>query len=259
LGRPAASLIAGQIFVRFRSMKISNNKILITGGATGIGYGLAERFVREGNTVIICGRRESALQEAAASLPGIITRVCDLGSEPERIALYEWVQAEHPDLTVLLNNAGIQNWMSPADDDFYARAKAEVEINALAPLHLASLFTKLDGLQTIINVSSGLAFVPLAKVPVYCATKAFLRSFTLSLRRLMKDRSIEVIELIPPALNTDLGAPGIHDGAPAVSEFIESVFEQLKAGATEATFGTSADRARANNSVIAEYFQRMNP
>jgi uncharacterized oxidoreductase len=240
-------------------MKISNNKILITGGASGIGLGLTERFIEEGNTVIVCGRRESVLQEVADRHPGTITKVCDLALEQDRIDLFEWVKAGHPDLNVLVNNAGVQNWMNPADEDFYAKAKQEVEINALAPVHLASLFMNLPALDTIVNVSSGLAFVPLAKVPVYCATKAFLRSYTLSLRHLLKPKNIEVIELIPPALNTDLGGKGIHDGAPPVSDFIESIFAQLKEGSTEATFSTSGDRAKANNATIAEYFNRMNP
>jgi len=101
--------------------------------------------------------------------------------------------------------------------------------------------------------------VPLSAIPVYCGTKAFMRSFTLSLRHSLKNSNIEVIEMIPPALNTDLGGKGIHDAHPAVSDFVESVFEQIKAGQTELTFGTSTDRADANNETIAAYFTRMNP
>src|SRR6185436_19301085 len=100
----------------------------------------------------------------------------------------------------------------------------EVEINVLAPLHLTNLFINLPSMKTIINVTSGLAFVPLSKVPVYCATKAFMRSFTLSLRHLVQPKGIEVIEMIPPALNTDLGGKGIHDSYPAVKDFVEAVF-----------------------------------
>jgi uncharacterized oxidoreductase len=240
-------------------MNLSNNKILITGGASGIGLGLTERFIKEKNTVIICGRREAVLKEVVAKFPSVITKVCDLSDEAERIALFEWVSANHPDLNVLVNNAGIQNWSSISDNDFYKKADDEITTNVVAPLHLTTLFTKLQSLNTIINVTSGLAFIPLSKVPVYCATKAFMRSFTLSLRHMLKATNIEVIEMIPPALNTDLGGPGIHDGHPSVSDFVESVFQQMKEGKTELTFGTSEARVHANNEVITDYFNKMNP
>ena len=240
-------------------MKLTKNKILITGGASGIGFGLAERFIKENNTVIICGRRASALKEAAEKLPSVITKVCDLAVENDRIELYNWIAENHSDLNVLVNNAGIQHWMNINDSDFYQKADAEITTNILAPIHLTKLFSQLNSLDTIINVTSGLAFVPLSAIPVYCGTKAFMRSFTLSLRHSLKNSNIEVIEMIPPALNTDLGGKGIHDAHPAVSDFVESVFEQMKAGQTELTFGTSTDRADANNETIAAYFNRMNP
>jgi uncharacterized oxidoreductase len=240
-------------------MNLSGNKILITGGASGIGLGLTERFIRENNTVIICGRREATLKEVAFKFPSVIIKVCDLSLEEDRINLYDWVSKSHDDLNVLVNNAGIQNWMTISGNDFYKKASEEIEINVIAPLHLTELFVNLKSLNTIINVTSGLAFVPLSKVPVYCATKAFLRSFTLSLRHMLKSTSIEVIEMIPPALNTDLGGKGIHDGHPLVSDFIEAAFNQLKEGKTELTFGTSEARAKSNNDTIAEYFNRMNP
>jgi len=163
-------------------MKIANNKILITGGASGIGLGLTKRFIQEGNTVIICGRRESALTAVSDEFPSVITRVCDVSKEEERVELYNCVSKDHPDLNVLVNNAGIQNWMNISDDDFFAKANDEITINISAPVHLTKLFLGLRSLNTVMNVTSGLAFVPLSKVRVYCATKAFLRSFTLSLR-----------------------------------------------------------------------------
>jgi uncharacterized oxidoreductase len=102
-------------------MKLTKNKILITGGASGIGFGLAERFIKENNTVIICGRRESALKEAAEKLPSVITKVCDLAVENDRIELYNWIAENHNDLNVLVNNAGIQYWMNINDSDFYQK------------------------------------------------------------------------------------------------------------------------------------------
>jgi uncharacterized oxidoreductase len=240
-------------------MNLSNNKILITGGASGIGLGLTQRFIEEGSTVIICGRREAALNEVSEKFPAVITRVCDIAIEAERIELFNWITANHPDLNVLVNNAGIQNWIDISDDDFYEKAETEIAINVTAPIHLTKLFLNLKSACVVMNVTSGLAFVPFSKVPVYCSTKAFLRSFTLSLRHQLKTTNTEVIEIIPPALNTDLGGKGIHDAHPAFSDFIESIFKQLQEGKTELTFGTSESRAAANNETISEYFSKMNP
>lgn len=239
-------------------MKLSGNKILITGGASGIGLGLAERFVQEGNTVIACGRREAVLREAAERVPSLVTRVADVATGEGREALYRWVAAEHPDTNVLVNNAGIQNLMKVTDADFMARAHEELAINVEAPLHLAHLFLAHRALTTIVNVTSGLAFVSFTKAPVYCATKAFLHSFTVSLRELVRDRNVEVVEIIPPAINTDLGGKGLHDFAPPVKDFIDAVFPQLAAGKTAVTFGFSEAMSRAGQDVIEPVFKRMN-
>ena len=239
-------------------MKLSGNKILITGGATGIGFALAERFIKENNIVIICGRRESALNEAAAKLPSVITRQCDLSSVKEREGLFNWIQDEHKDLNVLVNNAGIQNWMSVSDPDFFERADNEITVNIEAPVHLTSLFLNLNSLNTIMNVTSGLSFIPLIKVPVYSATKAFFHSFTVSLRAVLRSKNTEVIEIIPPALNTDLGGKGIHDFAPPVSDFIEAIFKQLIEGKDELTFSFSETVSKAGQDVLKPVFEKMN-
>ncbi|TDE15563.1 SDR family oxidoreductase [Dyadobacter psychrotolerans] len=239
-------------------MNISNNKILITGGASGIGLGLTERFVRENNTVIICGRRESVLKEVSDKYPSVITKVCDLSVSEEREELHKWISEEHADLSVLINNAGMQNWMSVTDEDFFKRAQQEISINIEAPIHLTSLFVTLPSLKSIVNVTSGLSFVPLTKVPVYSATKAFFHSFTLSLRELVKSKGIEVIEMIPPALNTDLGGKGLHDTAPPVSAFIDAIFEQMKQGQTELTFGFSDLMHKAAPDELRATFNKMN-
>jgi len=239
-------------------MKISSNKILITGGATGIGLGLTERFIKEDNTVIICGRRESLLREASDRFPLVITRKCDLSVPGEREELFNWISEKHNDLNVLVNNAGIQQRMSVSDPDFFQRAIEETAINIEAPLHLTALFINLKSPDTIINVTSGLSFVPLISVPVYCASKAFLHSFTLSVRQLLKSRNIEVIELIPPSLNTDLGGKGIHVNAPPVNGFIEAVFEQLKQGKVDITFGFSEAMTKAGPEELQKTFTRMN-
>ncbi len=239
-------------------MELANNKILITGGASGIGLGLTERFIKENNTVIICGRRESILKEVSDKFPSVITKVCDLSVEAERIELFKWVSENHSDLNVLVNNAGMQNWMNISDADFFQRAKVEITTNIEAPLHLCSLFIQLESLNTIANVTSGLSFAPFAKVPVYSATKAFFHSLTLSLRHVLKSKNIEVIEIIPPALNTDLGGKGLHNAAPPVSDFIASIFEQLKQGKTELTFGSSEARAKAGAEELQKAFNQLN-
>ncbi|MDQ8053160.1 MAG: SDR family NAD(P)-dependent oxidoreductase [Pedobacter sp.] len=240
-------------------MKLSNHKILITGGATGIGLGLTEHFLANQNTVIICGRREEVLKQVSDKYPQVITKVCDLSQEAERIAFCNWLSDNHGDLNVLVNNAGIQNWMNVDDQDFYARAVTEIETNMMAPLHLTTMLSHMPALNTIMNVTSGLAFVQLAKVPVYCATKAFFHSYTMSLRHLLAPKGIAVIEIIPPALNTDLGGKGIHDMHPPVSAFIESIFEQLEEGKQELTFGFSEVMRNASPDVIQETFSKMNP
>jgi len=240
-------------------MKLKGNKILITGGGSGIGYAMAERFVEEGNTVIICGRREAALGEAKEKLSSIITRQCDLAKESERVSLFDWISREHSDLNVLVNNAGVQNWMSVSDEDFFRRAKDEITTNIEAPIHLASLFLKLESLDTIMNVTSGLAFVPLTKVPVYSATKAFFHSFTVSLQHLLKSKNIEVIEVIPPALNTDLGGKGLHDWASPVSGFIDAIFAQLREGKRQLTYEFTEAMSQAGQEVFTPVFAQINP
>lgn len=239
-------------------MKLSKNKILITGGASGIGFGFTEQFLKEDNQVIICGRRKEALDDVQKRLPTVITKVCDLEQEEDRVNLFQWISKEHPDLNVLVNNAGIQQWTNLTDDEFYKKARQEIAINIVAPIHLTSLFLKLPALTTILNVTSGLAFVPLTKVPVYSATKAFFHSFTLSAQHLLKARNIEVIEIVPPALNTDLGGKGLHDVHPPVSEFIKAVFEQLREGKRVATFGFSDMMTKAGPEQLKQAFDRMN-
>jgi uncharacterized oxidoreductase len=239
-------------------MEISNNTILITGGATGIGLGLAERFLKEKNTVIICGRRKSVLEEVAQKYPSVIFRACDLSIQKEREELFQWISNNYPNLNVLINNAGIQQWMGFSNADFFQRSKEEITINIEAPLHLISLFATLKSVKTIINVTSALAYVPLVKVPVYSATKSFFHSYTQSLKLLLKPKGIEIIEIIPPALNTDLGGKGIHNYAPPVSGFIDAVFEQLKEQKDVITFGYSESMIHLGPDELQTTFNRMN-
>src|SRR6185437_786410 len=167
-------------------MNLSDNTVLVTGGSNGIGLAIAEHFLKAGSEVIICGRREDKLKEAKEKYPKLYTHVCDVGDEKSRIALFEWAIKNFPKLNVLVNNAGIQRRPNLLNNtEPWSAFKQELDINIDAPIHLSLLF--IPHLQKvndayIMNVSSGLAFAPLANVPVYSATKAAIHSFTLSLR-----------------------------------------------------------------------------
>lgn len=244
-------------------MKLSGNTILITGGSTGIGLAFAERFVRGGNRVIVTGRREQVLREAADKVPGLISRVGDLTSEAERVALFDWVAANHPDTNVLVNNAGIQQRFgalkADARSDWGHYAK-EIETNLGAPIHLSLLFAPFFAAKqeaAILNVTSGLAFTPFAIAPIYSATKAALHSFTMSLRHQLSETSVEVIEVAPPAVNTALGGSGLHVHGEPLDAFADGIFQGLAEGRTEIGYGTSEQRLRMSRDEIDEYTAKM--
>ncbi|MDJ1485336.1 SDR family NAD(P)-dependent oxidoreductase [Cytophagaceae bacterium YF14B1] len=245
-------------------MKLSQNTVLITGGASGIGFAFAERFLKAGSQVIICGRREDKLQEVRQQYPQLITKVADVASETDRLALLKWVKQEHPEVNVLVNNAGIQRRLSLTNlQEDWSTTHNELAINLDAPIHLSTLFiphlrTKADAV--IINVTSGLAFAALANIPIYCATKAALHSFTQSLRyQLAKDTAINVIEVVPPAVNTDLGGVGLHTFGVNLDEFADSIFQRLATDEQEIGFGTSEQIRNASRSEIDARFKAMNP
>ena len=189
-------------------MKTSGNRVLITGGGSGIGLALTEELVRRGNQVIICGRRRNRLQAAQARVPGIHSRVCDISKARSRQALVDWVLSEFKQLNVFVNNAGIQrqvNFLKGSRD--LGEADEEVGTNLIAPIHLsAQLVPHLRRKKeaAIVNISSGLAYTPLAVVPVYCATKAAVHSWSLSLRHQLRDTSVRVFEVAPPMVATEL-------------------------------------------------------
>lgn len=214
-------------------MKLLGNTVLITGGAAGIGFAFTQRFIKAGNQVIICGRREAKLQEAKDKYPELITRVCDVTIESDRIALYDWVTSEHPEVNVLVNNAGIQqryNVLKANAKEDWSYYNKEITSNIEAPFHFAMLFAPYFAKKdyaAILNVSSGLAYTPMAIAPIYSATKAAVHSFTMSLRHQLEDTSIEVIEIAPPAVNTDLGGSGLHTFGTPVDEFADAIFKGL--------------------------------
>jgi uncharacterized oxidoreductase len=242
-------------------MNVSGNIILITGGASGIGLALAERFLAKGNEVIVCGRREEKLREAKEKYPQIHTRVCDVGEEKEREDLFEWATSEFPNLNVLVNNAGIQRRINLTESKDWRQTKSEIAINFEAPVHLSALFIphlmKWEK-AAIVNVTSGLSFAPLANVPVYSATKAAFHSFTLSLRHQLRETPIEVVEIIPPAVDTDLGGVGLHTFGANLDEFSDAVFARLEKGETEIGYGSAEKASRASRAELDEIFKFMN-
>jgi uncharacterized oxidoreductase len=240
-------------------MRLTDHTVLITGGSSGIGLALAERFWREGNEVIVCGRRAEALLAAASTVPGLHTLVADTGSEEARVSLWTTVVKKFPKVDVLVNNAGIQRRVDVQRSEPWQSLRQEIGINLEGPIHLSLLaiphFLR-QSQPAILNVSSGLAFAPAASVPIYCATKAALHSFTLSLRHQLRKTPIEVVEIIPPAVQTNLG--GSHDFGAPLDEYADSVIAELKAQQREVTYQSSGSRARASREELDEWFKRMN-
>ncbi|WP_242920077.1 SDR family oxidoreductase [Pontibacter liquoris] len=243
-------------------MKLAGNTVLITGGASGIGFALAERFLKAGSEVIICGRREEKLQQVRQQYPTLHTRVCDVGDPADRVALARWVKQEFPKLNVFINNAGIQRRVAVADiGEAWEAHQQEIAINLEAPIHLSALLLPLLQQQPeayIMNVTSGLAFVPGAFAAIYSATKAAMHSFTMSLRQQLAHTSIKVIELVPPAVNTDLGGPGLHTFGAPLNDFADAMIQGLENGEQEIGYGTSERNRKASRQEIDEIFRQMN-
>ena len=194
-------------------MQISGNTILVTGGNSGLGRRFAEEFARRGNKVIITGRKQETIDEVVAGTPGITGYVLDITDAQAISDFAAKVTADHPDLNVAIHNAGIM-----VAEDLKAQdlgvAEDIVTTNLLGPIRLISAlmphFLKQPA-ATIMTVSSGLAFVPLAKTPTYNATKAAIHSYSLSLREQLKDTNVEVIEIVPPGVQTHLMPGQAHD------------------------------------------------
>lgn len=242
-------------------MDLAGNTVLITGGASGIGLAFAERFAAAGSKVIICGRRADKLDEARAKHPKLRTHICDVSQAIERKSLFDWATAGFPNLNVLVNNAGIQRRVDLLENESWEATKSEIDTNFDAPVHLSQLFTPhllKQNNPAIVNVTSGLSFAPLANVPVYCATKAALHSFTLSLRQQLSKTPVDVIEIIPPAVDTDLGGVGLHTFGANLDEFADAVFERLRNGEREIAYGTAEKSSRASRAELDSIFNFMN-
>ncbi|MDV3003026.1 MAG: 3-phenylpropionate-dihydrodiol/cinnamic acid-dihydrodiol dehydrogenase (plasmid) [Chroococcopsis gigantea SAG 12.99] len=213
-------------------MQITNNTILITGGTSGIGKRLAESFHALGNEVIIAGRRKELLEEIVAANPGMAAVALDVEDPASIRSLADEIGTKYPKLNVLINNAGImraENIQSARD--YLSDAESIVTTNLLGPIRLIEALLPIlreQPYSAIMNVSSGLAFVPLAITPTYCATKAAVHSYTQSLRYQLRDSNIEVLELVPPYVATDLMNGASDPLAMPLDAFISEVMNILK-------------------------------
>jgi uncharacterized oxidoreductase len=196
-------------------MQTTGNTILITGGGSGIGRGLAEAFHAQGNQVIISGRRQSALDEVVAANPGMAAFTVDMADAASILAFAVRVTGAYPALNAVINNAGIMVDEDVVGGDYLSIAEATVATNLLGPIRLtAALLPQLlaQPMATILTVSSGLAFVPKASTPTYSATKAAIHSYSQSLRYQLRNTTVEVIEIAPPYVQTFLqGAQQAND------------------------------------------------
>ena len=248
-------------------MNISGNTILITGGATGIGYAIAESFLEAGNEVIICGRREERLLEAQKKHPELHIKVCNVAEEGDRRTLVEWVSVHFSNLNILINNAGVQR-----DIEFtkgiseFLSGENEIRINLESPIILSGLFIPhLTGKKeaAIINVSSGLGFIPAARMPVYSASKAGMHAFSMALRQQLLKSGIKVFEVVPPAVETGLNPEGrAKRGNYKVDlmpdEFVAAVMKGLKNDIFEIGYGMTAGLIKASREELDKSFQQMN-
>ncbi len=252
-------------------MRMDSNTIFITGGSSGIGKGLAEAFHKLGNKVIIAGRREQRLKDICSANPGMAYYILDI-TDPFAIRdLKDQVLKDFPALNCVINNAGIQRKVNFARSDQFddSAVVEEINTNLLGLIRVAAAFLphlmEQDN-ALLVNVSSGLAFVPLAGQPVYCATKAAVHSLCMTLRRQLKDTKVRVVELIPPWVETELGGmpkttgDKTRRGAMPLDLFIEKAMAALASGADELPIAQARNLAGAAClDQVNQAFEAMNP
>jgi uncharacterized oxidoreductase len=249
-------------------MRVSGNTVLITGGATGIGLALAKVLLHAGNVVVVCGRREQKLREAKGMLPGLHIRICDITSANDRRALYHWTITTFGELNILINNAGIQREIDLEKGiESLLDGEDEIETNLRAPVHLCALFTphlKREAEAAIVNITSGLGFVPLAIMPLYCATKSAMHSFTTSLRHQLRKTPVKVFEIVPPTVDTELDkgarkARGQKDRGIRPEEVAEATIQALGENEYEAAVGRAQNLMMGARHEPERVFQMLNP
>jgi uncharacterized oxidoreductase len=230
-------------------MNLTGNTILITGGGSGIGRGIAEAFHKLGNQVIISGRRKTALEETTKANPGMASIELDIQNPASIQAAAKQVTTAYPGLNVLINNAGIMLPDTAAETQDDAQLVSTVTTNFIGPVRITSAFIeylKAQPSATIIYNTSMLGFVPMAATSVYSATKAALHSYVLSQRFKLRSTAVRVIELAPPWVRTDLMNSREAEAAMPLDEFIQGAMKQLGTDAEEILVGNAA-QLRANS------------
>jgi uncharacterized oxidoreductase len=224
-------------------MRLSGRTILITGGSAGIGLAFAAKFLDLGNQVIVTGRRQEVLDEVKSRHPKLHTIRGDVADPAQVAALAARVKAEFPRLDVLMNNAGIgtpKNLREPAAELDGLMAEMDVNVGGVIRMTSALIDILTANKGTVINVSSVLAFAPVPALPIYSATKAAVHSYTQSLRFQLEDSGVEVIELMPPAVRTDMTSEFPDEiGMITTDELVRLTFAALKAGTLEIRPGQS--------------------
>lgn len=229
-------------------MKLTGNTIFITGGGSGIGRGLAEALHKLGNQVIISGRRKANLADTIAANPGMQSVELDVADPASIAAVAEQLISTYPALNVLINNAGIMQFDDASGAIDEELLVSTVTTNLLGPIRLTSALIehlKTKDSATVVHVTSVLAFVPMAFTAVYCSTKAALHSYAMSQRYKLKDTSVEVLEIAPPWVQTDLLNSNNEPRAMPLNDFIAETITALKT-ATEEVLVDRAKPLRAN-------------
>jgi uncharacterized oxidoreductase len=224
-------------------MKLTGNTIFITGGTSGIGRGLAEAFHQRGNQVIIAGRRKALLDEVTRANPGMDAVELDIGNPDQIKQVARHLIEKYPTLNTVINNAGIMPFDDAAGALDDAQAVGLINTNLLGPVRVSAAFVahlKQQPAATIINNSSVLAFVPLAATALYSATKAAIHSYTLSQRFALRDTGVQVLEIAPPWVDTDLIHKSGDPRAMPLNDFITETMAALEHATTEAIVASAS-------------------